>query len=115
MESLVLARKSLGDFVVYSLDGAFVVSKLVELKKWLNEDFAKKRFYIALDMNRVTHVDSSALGVINNIKKTVDSQGGHFVLYSVPSQVSDSLNAIGILGNLAIVKNEAEFKENFIL
>ena len=115
MPSLKVQRIEIGDFAVYRLTGEFVVSTLIELRKQLNADLARHRSFYALDMAGVSLIDSSAMGLINNIKKKADEKNGQLVLFSVPPIVTDNLQQIGILANLVIVKNEAEFRENFLI
>jgi anti-anti-sigma factor len=115
MAQLKIQRVEVGDFAVYRLSGEFVVSTLLDLRKMLNSDMAKERNFFALDMAGVTLIDSSAMGLVNNIKKRTDEKNGQLVLFSVPSIVSDNLQQIGITASLVIVKNEAEFRENFLI
>lgn len=115
MGTLKLERKEIGEFTVYALSGEFVVSSMIDFRKLLTADFAKNRHFFALNMQAVTLIDSSGMGLINNIKKKSDEKNGQLVLYSVPPVVLDNLQQTGILTNLVIVKNEEEFKENFIL
>jgi anti-anti-sigma factor len=115
MPTLSIEKKTLGDFRVLVLKGELIVSTLAALKKSVQEEFAVNKFFMALDMIGVSQIDSSALGLINNIKKKTDEKEGHFVLFSVPPHALQSLTDTGILGNIVIVKNEEEFKDNFIL
>lgn len=115
MAQLKVEIKALGDFTILSLEGEFFVSTLGEVKRIIQEEFNNHHYFLAFDLSRLTQIDSSALGLIYNIKKKVDEKSGHFALYSVPQQVLNNLSDIGILGNIVIVKNEEEFKDNFIL
>jgi anti-anti-sigma factor len=115
MATLSIEKKILGDFTVFVLKGELIVSTLAALKKKVQDEFTGNKFYMAIDMLGVSQIDSSALGLINNIKKKTDEKEGHFVLFSVPPHALQSLTETGILGNIVIVKNEEEFKDNFIL
>ena len=115
MPTLEIKTKHTGEFIVYRLDGELIVSTALELKSQFLKDVKENRHYFAFDMSSVSYIDSSGVGLITNIKKKLDSQNGHLVLYSVGQEIMKSLEKMGLAEVVSIVADEEEFKNNFIL
>ena len=115
MSQLKIEHKEIGEFYVYRLSGTLIVSTMLQLKQEITKLLDGGRVYLALDLSGITIIDSSGLGLLSNIKRRTDEKSGHCVLMSLPPVVIDGLQQTGLVNNLVIVKNEAEFRENFIL
>ncbi|MBL8027250.1 MAG: STAS domain-containing protein [Fibrobacteres bacterium] len=115
MSQLNIARKEVGEFIVFKLKGALIVSTMLSLKQEVSQLLEKGLAYIAFDLGGIEVIDSSGLGLLSNIKRRADEKNGHCVLMSLPPIVADGLQQTGLIENLVIVKNEAEFRESFIL
>ncbi len=64
-----------GDFTVFSMDGRFDAFGARELKNVVSQvNVTKKRFI--LDMAGVNFIDSSGLGTLVGILRTVEKEGG---------------------------------------
>jgi anti-anti-sigma factor len=115
MAQLNIEQKEIGEFLVYRLTGSLIVSTMLQLKQEVTRVLEKGKVYLAFDLGCIAMIDSSGLGLLSNIKRRTDEKSGHCVLMSLPAIVYDGLQQTGLIGNLVIVKNEAEFRENFIL
>jgi anti-anti-sigma factor len=115
MSQLKIEQKEIGEFYVYKLSGDLIISTMLQLKQEVTKCFDNGKLYLAFDLSGVSVIDSSGLGLLSNIKRRSDEKSGHCVLMSLPPIVIDGLQQTGLIYNLVIVKNEAEFRESFIL
>jgi len=115
MPSLDVTKRKTGEFIVYSLEGELIISTLFNLKKLFLEEFNEKSIYFAIDMSNATYVDSSGLGFMSNMQKKVELVNGHLVFFSVPEHILSIFKQAGSTEHFTIVKDEDEFKDNFII
>jgi anti-anti-sigma factor len=115
MSQLKIEQKTIGEFSVYRLSGALIVSTMLQLKQEVTKMLDGGKLYLAFDLSGISVIDSSGLGLLSNIKRRTDEKTGHCVFMSLPTVVVDGLQQTGLITNLIIVKNEAEFRESFIL
>ncbi len=115
MTELTIEEKKVGEFLVWRLTGALSVSTMLQLKTRLSERLAKKEYCIAMDLGGVSIIDSTGLGLLSNIKKRLDEYNGHCVYINLSPCVRDGLQQTGLISNLVIVKDEAEFRDSFII
>lgn len=112
---LAIEQKTLGDFTVFTLMGELLVSSMQKLKDAFQDCMATGKLDFAIDFSTATHIDSSGIGLLSNVRKKVDAANGQLVLYSLPSHILASLEQIGLKDNFTIVSDETEFQNTFIL
>jgi len=115
MPTLKIQSKPVGEFIVYSLQGELIVSTIQVIKQAFLNDLNAKKAYFGLNLSQVTQVDSTGMALLINMKRKADEAGGHFVLFSLSKIALDHLTQTGLISNLVVVKDEDEFRENFIL
>lgn len=75
------------DVVVFAPEGELDVSNIPELKKVFNEIFQDGHPKVVIDLDRVTYMDSSALGVLVNSLKELRKRNGTLKIANLTGNV----------------------------
>lgn len=71
------------DIRVFKISGRLVGSASLEFKRKIDGNIVKlpdDKLKVVLNLNKLTIVDSSGLGVIESLRKSIDNRGGRFAL-----------------------------------
>jgi anti-sigma B factor antagonist len=79
------------DVSFVALSGSINFTSRKTLGNLVNTDLAQGRRHFIFDLNEVTFIDSSGLGVLVTCFTTIRKQGGHLTLIQVPDQVRSLL------------------------
>jgi anti-anti-sigma factor len=101
----------LGRFTVIRIKGEFTVRSLVPLRLKLEKLLDDQAEDIALDLKETRFVDSSAVGLIINLKKKLDLQNGFLCLFNVAPAVVEALKNANCFRFLTVFHTEKEFNE----
>ncbi len=85
-----------GDNLVVSIIGSIDMNNISYLKEYLGRAVNTDKKNLVIDMNEVTYIDSSGLGIFIVTLKKFQSRGGKFSLRNV----SDQLKQIFVLTHL---------------
>ncbi|MDH3602738.1 MAG: anti-sigma factor antagonist [Candidatus Tectomicrobia bacterium] len=79
------------DVSLVALSGSINFTSRKSLGDLVNADLAQGRRHFIFDLNEVTFIDSSGLGVLVTCFTTIRKSGGHLTLIQVPEQVHNLL------------------------
>jgi anti-anti-sigma factor len=82
----------------------------IVLKSYINTLIEKGRVVIALNLSKVTYLDSGALNVLLYSHDTVSKKGGRLVLVEPSEYVKDVLDVVGISKRVKIFSTQEDFK-----
>ncbi len=76
-----------GDVVVFAPEGELDVSNIPELKKVFNQILHEGHTKVVIDLDKVTYMDSSALGVLVNGLKELRQRNGTLKIANLTGNV----------------------------
>jgi anti-sigma B factor antagonist len=81
----------------------------IVLKSYINTLMEKGRVAIALNLSKVTYLDSGALNVFIYCHQTLNKKGGQLVLIEPSEYVRDVLEVVGLTKVVKIYLTQEEF------
>ena len=82
----------------------------IVLKSYVNTLIEKKLYQIALNLSKVTYLDSGALNVVIYCHNTLKKLNGKLVLIEPNEYVKDVLDVVGLTKLVTIHPTESEFE-----
>lgn len=70
-----------------------------------------KRAHIVIDLDRLTFINSQAIGLIVKIFKRCLDAGGHLILYRPHTSVKEVLEITGLTSFITVVHSDPELKD----
>lgn len=86
----------------------------IVLKSHVNTLIEKNRLNVALNLSKVTYLDSGALNVIIYCHNTLKKMGGKLVLIEPNEYVKDVLDVVGLTKVVSIFTTEEEFEHDTV-
>ena len=86
----------------------------IVLKSHVNTLIEKSRLNVALNLSKVTYLDSGALNVIIYCHNTLKKMGGKLVLIEPNEYVKDVLDVVGLTKVVSIFPTEEEFEHDTV-
>lgn len=96
----------------YIIDIAGKIDRLkdsIVLKSFINTAMEEGHTNIALNLSKVTYLDSGALNVLIYGHDSLHKKGGQFVFIEPNEYVNDVLNVVGLHKLVKIFKSKEEF------
>lgn len=84
-----------GNLTVVAPEGEIRVNGVVRLRNAFAE-LETKSLYIAIDLGRVTFIDSSGIGLLINFSKRLKARGGSLYLFNFDADIGDLLEISSI-------------------
>jgi anti-anti-sigma factor len=92
---LKIARKIIGEIVVYELDGQFDTNTSPHVEEAINLDLDGGRFKIIFDLSKTPFVSSAGLRVVLSTNRRISLNNGSFRLCCANEVVSEILQVSG--------------------
>ena len=99
--------------IYFVIDIAGKIDRLkdsIVLKSYINTLIEKGRVAIALNLCKVTYLDSGALNVLIYCHETLKKKGGRMVLIEPSEYVRDVLEVVGLAKLVKIFSSQEDFK-----
>lgn len=97
---------------IISLNGKFVVKNLTIIRKKFEDSVGTTTSnLVALDMSRVTQLDSSAITLLLNFQKRIVDKGGKLSLVGLNNEIADIFSIVGIDKIFNLYPNHTSFEE----
>lgn len=93
------------------LTGKFVVKTITQVRKIIDSILSRKTLNIALDLTRVTQIDSSALTVMLNLQKQLQQKNGCVALIGPNELIKETLFMVGFNLAVPIYHTRSEFEQ----
>jgi anti-sigma B factor antagonist len=114
MMQLVINERRVGKVVILDLEGKIVIG---EGSRLLSDEVARLlqdgQNQIILDLQRVTHVDSSGIGELVSRHTTTRHTGGRLVLNQLPRKIHELLRITRLIDIFEIYDNEESALRSF--
>ena len=114
MMQLVINERRVGKVVILDLEGKIVIG---EGSRLLSDEVARllqdAQNQIILDLQRVTHVDSSGIGELVSRHTTTRHTGGRLVLNQLPRKIHELLRITRLIDIFEIYDNEESALRSF--
>jgi anti-anti-sigma factor len=109
---LAIAVEKQQEWYIVAMTGKFVVKTLALVRKTFNSIQSRKNLSIALDLTRVTQIDSSALTVILNLQKRLQQKNGRAALIGPNEVIKETLFMVGFNLAVPIYHTRADFEQS---
>jgi anti-anti-sigma factor len=109
---LTVAVEKQHEWYVIVMTGKFVVKTIALVRKVFESIQSRKSPGIALDLTRVTQIDSSALTVILNLQKRLLVKNSRAALIGPNEVIKETLFMVGFNLAVPIYNTRAEFDQN---
>lgn len=107
--SLTVEHKTKKDTIIFYLRGELDQHTSATVRSAIEEEWGKKlASYVILNMEGLTFMDSSGLGVILGRYKQINNDRGHLVICSVNRQVEKIIELSGLKKIIAFYDTEEE-------
>ena len=107
---LSVAVEKRGEWHIIVLSGKFVVKTIALVRKVFNSLQSNKILSIALDLSRVTQIDSSALTVMLNLQKRLHQKDCRLALIGPNEIIKETLFMVGFNLAVPVYHTRAEFE-----
>ncbi len=120
LDSAILARHKtrMGlEFAIIQLDRDLCINKVMGLRHQVDELIAKNCLHFILDFEQVKYIDSSGLGFIIYLQKTLDKKGGRLSLVKLSREALRCIKYAQILERIpsaALLAAAQEHKERLL-
>ena len=102
------------DIAIIRLNGDLVVSEIEKLRKEIRDVIGREIYKIILDMSEIDFIDSSGIGLLVEILKTLSKyEGGQLRLINLNRQVKEILKQVQLYSIFEIHSSEDEALESF--
>jgi len=110
-----IGGKDLNNFHIIELVGKIDRLKdSIVLKSYVNSLLEKEQVHIAMNLSKVTYLDSGALNVLIYTHNTVKKKNGALALIDPNEYVKDVLEVVGLDKLVTIYSTEKEFEDEAI-
>ena len=101
-------------YIFESLSGIFATDDAPELLQWLKTSLESGATFLLIDLEHVTHIESSGLGTLMIACNRVRRAGGTLALCSLNPQTQMQVERAGLIDKFDIYDSRREF-EHFVL
>ncbi|MBN2433791.1 MAG: STAS domain-containing protein [Spirochaetes bacterium] len=84
------------DVSIITLMGELRIFDLADYTSFFEEQIANGKVKIIINFEKITYIDSTAIGLLVNIKRNIEEKGGRLTLISVKPDVMNVLQITGI-------------------
>jgi anti-sigma B factor antagonist len=98
--------KKADEYLIISIDGVLDVHAGSKLKDYLQEKIDAGLLKVALDMRKVSYVDSTGLGILVSCLSSIRKAGGELVVFDLDSEVAKLFALTRINQFIAVAEDE---------
>ena len=84
------------DVSIITLMGELRIFDLTDYTSFFEEQVSNGKVKIIINFEKITYIDSTAIGLLVNIKRNIEEQGGRLTISSVNPDVMNVLQITGI-------------------
>ena len=106
--------RDVGNVRILDLEGKITIGGGdVQLRELVDESLATSHAKILLNLEKVTHIDSSGIGEMVGCYTTVARRDGNMKLLNLPAKINDILQVTQLITVFDVFDNEAEAIASF--
>lgn len=102
MAGIVIERRDLGRATILSLKGELDLTEVSHLRQRFDDLLASNRIWIVLDLEDLTYIGSSGLGLLLAAYKEVKAKGGEIKLAAPGQLTRDAMHFFGLIPVLEV-------------
>jgi anti-anti-sigma factor len=110
-----LSREVRGDWVLFRLQGDFVLSSLPEFRAALTALAKSGKPKVALDMHGVQSMDSSAINLLNTFAKNLSEKQGALCLFGALPDIAEVLSLVHFGKCVTLFSTQSDFEKAYRL
>ena len=103
----------LSSWHILEIKGRFIVKHLTKVRLVLEELERHHAREVAIDLSQTVQLDSSAITILMNFKKRIDTLGGQLLLIRPNKDISEIFSIVGFEKVMPIVDSIEEFKNKY--
>lgn len=84
---MVINRREVGDIVIFDITGEIDLYNAPEIKEKIKDEMNKNKVNIIINLDKVTYIDSSGIGVLISSLSNLKKVGGALKLINVYASV----------------------------
>jgi anti-anti-sigma factor len=92
---LSINREAWKEWYILNLTGKFVVKSFNRVRAAFEEIELLEAPHVAVDLTKVTQIDSSALTIILNLQKRLKEKGGQAAIIGPNAEISETFSIVG--------------------
>ncbi len=97
-----------GAIIIIDLIGELKVSDLADYSGLFEDTISDDSKYIIINMQHLTYIDSTAIGLIVNFKREIDKHSGIILICCIPHDIRNVFEITGIAKYIPTFESEAE-------
>lgn len=97
-----------GPLIIIDLIGELKVSDLADYSGLFEDTISEESKYIIINMQHLTYIDSTAIGLIVNFKREIDKHEGIILICCIPRDIRSVFEITGISKYILTFESEAE-------
>jgi len=94
-----------GKWLIISISGKFIIKNLVSIKRLFDNAESDKEQHVAIDLNKASYLDSSAISILINFHKRCVEKGGRLVLFGINRDIEEVLSIVGLDKVITVLKS----------
>jgi anti-anti-sigma factor len=109
---LKVSVESWNSWNIVTIEGKFVIKFVAEIRKELEPLKEKPAPYIALDLTKTTHLDSSAMTLMLNYQNRLKEKQGGLAVFGVNEDIMGIISIVGFDSFVPIHRSRADFERS---
>jgi len=101
-------KEERGLYYLINITGDFSVQSLLRVREAVEEAMTVGHINIAFNMEKVTLIDSSGIGLIVNLTQKLVAKGGNVYLVAVPQHIREMMEPSGVLSVTQVLQTLEE-------
>jgi anti-sigma B factor antagonist len=103
-----IKRREVGDIVIFDINGEIDLYNAPEIKEKIKEEMNKNKVNIIINLDKVTYIDSSGIGVLISSLSNLKKVGGGLKLINVYASVRKVFELTKLTSFFDIYDSEAD-------
>jgi len=99
------------DWRIITIEGEFVVKHLMKVRGQIEMLDAANCAKIAINLENMTYIDSSAITLIINYHKRIKSKNGRMVIFGASEDAKGIFSIVGLDDSIALYNSMEEFQK----
>lgn len=95
--SFSLESEEKGLYYLIRIKGNFNAQALTQIRNTVEKAIEIGHIYLAFDLGKTTFIDSTGIGTLVNLCKTMKARGGDLYLIAIPPDIHESLSTTQII------------------
>jgi anti-anti-sigma factor len=114
LKKMIICEELLHSWFIITLQGKFIIRNLTMIRKHFDKAEKISIPDVAIDMEGVTQIDSSAITILVNFQRRIIQRDGRLVLFGLRSDIAEIFSIVGIEKMFRMCKSKDGFVEAYV-